>query len=247
MNTDKRPVGVLTSQLQEDASRLHAFSGEPFRVFIVGVTALVTGITLSFVYMWPFALLALGCVPFMGFAISLRAKSLLGVDQSTAGGQSGELSSPSGIIVETLVNMRTVSALNLEQQRYEAFEKAQQQSHRDKDRWREIFWAALSDGLGRAVQRWIMGLELWFGGYLLYRFPNEYDFNDFMISLMAMLFALVGFGAALAAATNRDAAKESASRIFYLLDRKSPIDQLATDVGLRLYGPCPQKERRAEF
>jgi ATP-binding cassette, subfamily B (MDR/TAP), member 1 len=226
---------VVTSQLQDDASRLHAFSGEPFRVIIVGVTALVVGIALSFIYMWPFALLALACVPFMGVAMALRVKKVLGVDEATNGSESNdELNHPSGIIVETLLHMRTVSALNLEKQRYEAFEKALSQSNLAADHISKVRWAAFSDGLGRAVQRWIIGLEMWFGGYLMYKFPDEYDFHDFMVSIMAMLFALIGFGAALSAATNRDEAKESASRIFYLLDRKSPIDQLDLVYGLKL-------------
>lgn len=228
-------MGVVTSQLQDDASRLHAFSGEPFRVLIVGVAALVTGLTLSFMYMWPFALLALACVPFMGAAMSLRVKKVMGVDESSNdGGQSDELNHPSGIIVETLLHMRTVSALNLEKQRYEAFERALGQSSRVTDHLRHVRWAAFSDGLGRAVQRWIVGLEMWFGGYLMYKFPDDYDFHDFMVAIMAMLFALIGFGAALSAATNRDEAKESASRIFYLLDRKSAIDQLDLNAGLKL-------------
>jgi ATP-binding cassette, subfamily B (MDR/TAP), member 1 len=227
-------VGVVTSQLQDDASRLHTFSGEPFRVLIVGVTALVTGMTLSFIYMWQFALLALACVPFMGAAMALRVKKVLGVDEVSDSGQSDELNHPSGIIVETLLNMRTVSALNLEMQRYEAFERALGQSSQVADHLRHVRWAAFSDGLGRAVQRWILGLEMWFGGYLMYTFPDDYEFHDFMVAIMAMLFALIGFGAALSAATNRDEAKESASRIFYLLDRKSAIDQLDLKTGLKL-------------
>ena len=46
---DKRSVGSVTSQLQDDAACLHAFSGEPVRSFIIAVSSLITGLTLSFI------------------------------------------------------------------------------------------------------------------------------------------------------------------------------------------------------
>lgn len=46
---DKRSVGSITSQLQDDAARIQAFSGEPIRSFIVAVSSIVTGIVISFV------------------------------------------------------------------------------------------------------------------------------------------------------------------------------------------------------
>jgi ATP-binding cassette subfamily B (MDR/TAP) protein 1 len=73
--------------------------------------------------MWPFALLSLLVIPFMGFATALEMKQFLGADE---GGEKVEdgCDSPGGIIVETLLNIRTVSALTLEKQRIKAYEDA---------------------------------------------------------------------------------------------------------------------------
>ena len=46
---DKRSVGSITSELQDDAAKIHAFSGEPARSFLIAVASLVTGLVLSFV------------------------------------------------------------------------------------------------------------------------------------------------------------------------------------------------------
>jgi ATP-binding cassette subfamily B (MDR/TAP) protein 1 len=46
---DKRSVGKLTSQLQDDAARIHAFSGEPVRSLLIALASVVTGVTLSFI------------------------------------------------------------------------------------------------------------------------------------------------------------------------------------------------------
>lgn len=74
-------------------------------------------------FMWPFALLALACVPMMGFATSLEMKNFLGEDVGDDNAND-ETSSPGGIIMETLLNMTTVSALNMEETRYEDFQHA---------------------------------------------------------------------------------------------------------------------------
>eukprot|EP00980_Cylindrotheca_fusiformis_P009868 scaffold2184_cov128-Cylindrotheca_fusiformis.AAC.14 len=45
---DKRSVGKITSQLQEDAARVHTFTGEPVRTLLIAVSSVVVGIALSF-------------------------------------------------------------------------------------------------------------------------------------------------------------------------------------------------------
>ena len=47
--TDKRSVGRITSQLQDDAARIQAFSGEPVRAMAVALSSVVIGIVLSLV------------------------------------------------------------------------------------------------------------------------------------------------------------------------------------------------------
>lgn len=44
---DKRSVGTVTSQLQYDAARIHAFSGEPLRNFIIAIAAVLTGLIIA--------------------------------------------------------------------------------------------------------------------------------------------------------------------------------------------------------
>lgn len=120
---DKRSVGSITSQLQDDAAFIFAFSGEPIRTLVINLSSVVTGLTISMIYMWPFALLSIGVIPFMGFATALEMKRFLGEDEGGEVVEDGK-DSPDGIIVETLLNIRTVSALTLEQQRFEDYKQA---------------------------------------------------------------------------------------------------------------------------
>lgn len=64
---DLRPVGLITSELQEDAALIHSFSGEPIRTLVINLSSVLVGVAISFAFMWPFALLALALIPPMGF------------------------------------------------------------------------------------------------------------------------------------------------------------------------------------
>merc|ERR1739848_452123 len=87
-------------------------------------SGVLVGVLISLFYMWEFALLALACVPVMGWASSLEMAQMIGEDMTEDNKKEEEDNSPGGIIVETLINMGTVSALTLEEERYKIFQEA---------------------------------------------------------------------------------------------------------------------------
>ena len=50
-------------------------------------------------YMWEFAMLALGCIPLMGFATSLEMQKMLGSDEGTDDDEDAVKNSPGGMYV----------------------------------------------------------------------------------------------------------------------------------------------------
>ena len=181
---------------------------------------------LLFQFMWPFALVAIGCIPVMGFATSIEMKQFLGEDQGDLD-SADAMNSPGGIIVETLLNIGTVSALTLEKKRIEQYEEAlaTTQGHPAFD----AFMSGVTGGLSQFIQQWVNALQLWFGGYLLFTFPEDYGFKDFLIADFAVLFGLFGLGAAFQDISDKKEVEKSAGRIFYLLDRQSEIDSTSTE------------------
>ena len=164
----------------------------------------------------------------MGFATSIEMKQMLGEDEGTGDNKDDDNNnSPGGVLVETLLNMRTVSALTLEQQRYNDYEKALILSEPNISS--VLLTTGITGGISLFIQQWINALQLWFGGWLLWKFPEKYEFRDFLISNFAVLFALFGLGAAFQDISDRKEVEKSAGRIFYLLDRVSEIDPLGTD------------------
>ena len=223
---DKQSVGSITSQLQDDAALIHTFSGEPIRSLIMSLSSVITGLVVSFVYMWPFALVSLGTIPFMGFATSVEMKTMFGEDEGSGDEKEG-LSSPGGIIVETLLNIRTVAALNMERQRYNDYVQALHKS--EPHAVLNSVKSGATSGLSMIIQQWSNALQFWWGGWLLFNYPEVFSFEDFLVSMFALLFSLFALGAATQGASDKDKAKKAAGRIFYLLGRKSAIDPLGTE------------------
>merc|ERR1712166_259971 len=138
-----------------------------------------------------------------------------------------ETTSPSGIAVETLLNMGTVSALTMEEERFNMFKEALDNS--DEHYIRDGFRQGVLAGLSMFIQQWINALQMYWGGWLLFNYSNQFGFNDFLTSNFAILFSLFGLGAAFQDVADRKETERSASRIFYLLDRVSQIDPLSKE------------------
>jgi len=235
---DKRQVVKITSELQEDATRIQVFTGDPIRQFLMSVSGVATGVVISFVFMWPFAILAILCIPVMGFASSLEMKQMMGEDMEEEGNVKEEVSSPGGIVVETLLNMGTVSALTLEEERYRIFQDALE---KNEDNYvKEGLHQGVLAGLSVSLQQWIFGLQFWFGGWILTKYPEKYTFFDLNVSMFCILFGVFTLGAAFQDMADRKETEESASRIFYLIDRNSDIDPLSEEGKTLDYNALPK-------
>mmetsp|Transcript_20633 Transcript_20633/g.56974 ORF Transcript_20633/g.56974 Transcript_20633/m.56974 type:complete len:1282 (-) Transcript_20633:2036-5881(-) len=78
---DLRNPNALTTQLAEDAAMLHSFAGEPIRSIVLAVAGVLVGVIVSFIYMWPFALLTLATIPFMAFGAEMEMAMYYGEDE----------------------------------------------------------------------------------------------------------------------------------------------------------------------
>jgi ATP-binding cassette, subfamily B (MDR/TAP), member 1 len=222
---DLRPVGSITTQLSDDAALVHSFVGEPIRTLVLNLASVAVGLAVSFYYMWPFALLTLGILPFMAFGAEAEMAMYMGEDEADL--DAYEEHSSGGIVVESLLNIRTVASLAIESERIKEFKEAL--AHENPHPFRSNFIKGSTSGLGQFVQMWGIALMFWWGGWLMFTYPNQYEFRSYLISMFSLLFALSGMGFAMQGATDREKAKGAAERIFALIDRKSEIDPLSEE------------------
>lgn len=220
---DSHAVGVITSQLQDDAAMIHAFSGEPLRAVVVSISSLLVGLVISFVFMWPFAIVMLLVLPFLAFGAKAKAKMFYtGDDEVTA---ADDENSPAGIVVESLLNIRTVASLTIEETRSKEFSEALRKEDPTPLKSRVV--RGLMAGLGQFTQFSGMALLFWWGGWLLSHYPGVWSFRDFLISMFALMISISGMATGSQSATDKDDAKRAARRIFHLIDRQSAIDPLS--------------------
>lgn len=222
---DTHSVGRLSTQIEDDAAMLHAFSGEPIRQAVMAIASVVVGVILCFVYMWHFALMFLATLPFMAFGAHMEMKMYMGEDEGADDPKPGEEGS-GAIVVETLLSMRTVASLAIEKMRMKEYITAM--NREDPAATKTNILKGLATGSGQLFQFWGIGFLLWWGGYVLENF-GDYSYRAFLISLFAALFSLSGLSVGLMGATDRTKAQIAAQRIFDLIDRKSSIDTLSPD------------------
>lgn len=135
--------------------------------------------------------------------------------------------SSGGIAVESLLNIRTVASLNIEERRIREFKEALRDD--DPTPIKTSLMTGYSNGLGQLIQLWDVALLFWWGGWLLFNYPNKFGFRDYLTSMFCLLLSVSGIGVALNGMTNREEARAAAERIFELIGRKSEIDPLDTE------------------
>ncbi|CAB9500444.1 Leptomycin B resistance protein pmd1 [Seminavis robusta] len=222
---DLHPPAAIVAQMAEDTAMLHAFAGEPIRTFSISVSSVLVGLIISFVYMWPFALVCLGILPFMAFGAEMEMAMYNGEDE---GDESDDHKhSSSQIAVESISNIRTVAALTLEPDRLSIY--SQSLAEEDPTPIRSNFIKGCSIGLGQFVQMWGMALMFWWGGWLLRNHGDSFTYRDYLISMFGLFFSLYGLALAFEGMVDKDKAKLAALRVFELIDRASLIDPLSEE------------------
>jgi ABC-type bacteriocin/lantibiotic exporter with double-glycine peptidase domain len=104
-----------------------------------------------------------------------------------------------GTVMEALSNMRTVSALVLEDKRFQLYEEA---LHRDEPNYRmNAFSTGASAALALSLVQWTYALLFWFGGWLM--IYEGYSFNSFLIASFGILFSFAGLGSAFSGLSDR--------------------------------------------
>jgi ATP-binding cassette, subfamily B (MDR/TAP), member 1 len=173
----------------------------------------------------PFALVALGTLPFMSLGKALEIQTFMGEDMKED--EDPKANSSAGIVVESLSNIRTIAALTIENERLEQFDAAL--TREDPHPVKTNFIKGSTGGLSQIVQMWSFALLFWFGGWLLFNYPGLFDFKDFLISMFGLIFGMTGIGIAMQDMTDSKKAAEAAERVFEIIDRQSELDPLSED------------------
>jgi len=225
---DTHSIGNLATNLEEDAAMIHSFSGQPVRALVMSLSSVLVGLVVAFIFMWPFALMTLVILPLLGFGASMEMQMYTGEDDGTEERTDNE-SGPGAIVVETLLNIRTVASMTIENIRFQEYGHALERDGSMSIKINALKGGAIASGF--LFQMWGMGFMFWWGAWVLNSYPTKWDPLDFYISMFSLLFSLSGMTMAFAGATDKSKATKAAGRIFSLINRESAIDALS-DEGL---------------
>ena len=215
-------VGAVTSRLAKDATLIQEKTGAPIQRSLVTLFALVAGLVMAFVYMWPVALMCLATLPFMGISLQLQMDVMMGTGEH-AEAESGEAGA---VVGETISAARTVASLSLEGHLTEKYDALSLGDLEDLPK--ESLKVGLTMGLAMGVQHWNWALLMWWGAWIMDKVQNnddyDYSFEDFNIALFCFFFGLFGLGAAGAGGAGALEVKQALGHVFAILDRASGID-----------------------
>ncbi|CAG8600245.1 9961_t:CDS:10, partial [Acaulospora colombiana] len=213
---EKNSTGVLTSKLALDASRVEGLTGTLMGSIMQLGTNIILGVAIAFAYGWKLTLVVLAATPGIFISGYLQMKVLAGF-----GAMNAKAYEESGQIVQQSVsNIRTIVSLTREDTFKNLYDTSIQNPHELAIRGSIV--SSIGFGLSQAMMFFVYALAFWYGEQLIGNL--EYDMNQLMKSLFAVVFSAMAAGNVSTFAPNTAKAKIAALSIFEILDRPSLTD-----------------------
>ena len=217
---DQRTVSTISKYLQDDVTRINAFSNDALRVMFFGLCSQVLGFVLSVKFMWPVALMSLATFPVTWYGTHFETRHFFG-DEGYKNAK--RMNSSSKIVAATLLHFREVSILCMQKQQYETFGSALLREP-------YLFHTALKSSAFNSsvvlLPQLNLGFQFWWGGWLLFFYGHKFSLENFLVSFFVFLFSSYSLGSSGTRDVHLRECEKSAGRIFYLLKRKSSIDPM---------------------
>ncbi|KAL7696249.1 p-glycoprotein (MDR1) [Lotmaria passim] len=209
-----RDAGALAGMLSGDCEAVHQLWGPSIGLKLQTTCTIGAGLIIGFVYQWKLAFVALACMPVVALCNVVQQQMMMGYTQKKEG------DSDDTIVTEALSNVRTVTSFNLKDDRVAAYKEVI-----DEETPREVKKAVIVGiiyGFSQFVFYGVFALCFWYGGKLIKK--GEADFQDVVITSMAVLMGAMGAGEAGGFATKLADAEKATARVFSVIDRVPDVD-----------------------
>ena len=208
-------TGTLTAKLATEAGLVQGLNVNLGSILEI-VVNLIVGFGIAFVNGWKLTLILLAAAPFLFAGIYLLVRA--GKNRNEA--KRHALENSSKVAVESILNIKTVYALNLENyfsQLYDSNLKIPQKTLEYK-----FIIGSIGSGFSNAVPfiAYILGF------YVGFKFieSGEIEFNNMLRAVMSIVFTAMAVGRASSAAPDYNKAAEAFGHVLEIIDRHSKID-----------------------
>ncbi|CUG87307.1 ABC transporter, putative [Bodo saltans] len=224
-DTPGRDAGSLSGLLSGDSEAIHQLWGPSIGFKVQLVCNIFVGLIIAFVHQWKLAFVCVASMPAMILAGTLQQMLIFGF-----GHQGEDELREESVVIESLTNVRTVVSFNLGESRSKLYAETVA-----KELPRNIKKGAVIGviyGFTQFAFYGMFALSFWYGGKLVAN--GEADFEEVMITTMAVMMGAMGAGEAGGFATKVNDAQISSKRVFAVIDRKpliDPYDRADTTIG----------------
>eukprot|EP01053_Blabericola_migrator_P011413 Blabericola_migrator_1__11412@NODE_677_length_6914_cov_138_051994_g491_i0_p1_GENE_NODE_677_length_6914_cov_138_051994_g491_i0NODE_677_length_6914_cov_138_051994_g491_i0_p1_ORF_typecomplete_len1284_score255_89ABC_membrane/PF00664_23/4e51ABC_membrane/PF00664_23/4_1e45ABC_tran/PF00005_27/2_7e41ABC_tran/PF00005_27/2e40SMC_N/PF02463_19/1_9e02SMC_N/PF02463_19/1_6e05SMC_N/PF02463_19/1_6e02SMC_N/PF02463_19/4e05AAA_21/PF13304_6/0_00012AAA_21/PF13304_6/0_0046AAA/PF00004_29/0_00039AAA/PF00004_29/0_0043AAA_ len=219
--------GSLSSLLASDVLALKGWASENIGVYLESITTLVVAVTVSFI-----ASVKLGAVCLAGFAIMAPATMLQARFMSGSGGGSSNSSdeiadtqTTATILNEVLMNLRTVTAYTLQSKFNGRYLDLVDKQFKAGEK--QAVLAGLAYGLSQGLPFYVQALCVWYGGRQIS--AGAISLEEMLRSILSLILSAMGLGMTMMFVTNASQARESAARVYEMLDTKVSLDSRLPD------------------
>ncbi len=205
----------LSTRLATDCLAVKSLVGESMGMIISQITTLAVSLILAFTASWELSLVMMGLIPLIGLSFGMQMKFI----QKAGGDAAGKLNHAGSIVSASVLQVRTVAAMGLEDHMFrhlvEAFEIPMVQSKK------KGLVTGLAMGMAQCTILSGAGLAYYIGSLLFAR--DILSFQDIMQVILCIMFGAIGLGALAADAADKMTASIAAKRIKEFLD-EAPAD-----------------------
>ncbi|RUS91669.1 hypothetical protein EGW08_000642 [Elysia chlorotica] len=209
-------TGVLSSHLAMEATFVQGAVRTSFGYVMLFVGNIGLGLVISFIYSWQLALVVGAFIPII---LTMKSIILLFLILFLMA-RNAYLFFLLKEAMESMDNIRTVSALTKEQTIYDIFSdrlwKPFEKNMKSK------FWISMVSGFTQGITYWAFGACFFYGSRLLKK--DDVSFGDIFRVLGCIVFCSMQMGRSMAFAPDFTKAKLAANFIFQLHDKIPPID-----------------------
>mmetsp|Transcript_59499 Transcript_59499/g.139248 ORF Transcript_59499/g.139248 Transcript_59499/m.139248 type:complete len:1290 (-) Transcript_59499:79-3948(-) len=209
--------GMLAKALELWAFRVTVLC-KSIQAKAAATSSLIVGLVIAFVYCWQMSLVMLGSIPIMIAANALQMLVLLGASKN----ENENITNAQQIVVDSVMNARTVQALGVERSLVDMYMSWVQKSMVGV--WKRNILAGLGFGVANGIMFFIMAGGFYVASFLIQE--GVADFKGVMMAFMGIFYAGMGAGQAAVMVGDATKAKVACHDMFKLMDRQSAIDGL---------------------
>jgi ATP-binding cassette subfamily B (MDR/TAP) protein 1 len=213
-------AGALANRLALDCLLIKALTGEKMSVLLAQIVLAAAALYVSFEASWILTLIIFGTVPLIVVPTLIQAKVVARFSQRNT----ESLVRAGRLVSETVLNIRTVSALGLQHHRVVEFSEGLVLPLQHAIR--KGIATGIGTGLSGGVILIAAALQYFFGGLLFEK--DLVEFGDLMRCVLVLIFMAFGMAAVSKDVSDKAEATEAARRVRELLDTVSKIDPLGT-------------------